>query len=223
MQTTTSFFYRRLRFGARPVDHSADSIVSAADCRLSVFSTVEEATRIWIKGNSFSLSSLFKNDEMGRLFDGGSLGIFRLAPQDYHRFHTPVNGTIVNTTYIDGTYYSVNPMIVKQPDLNVFTENKRTVTLLNTTSVGEVAYVSVGAMLVGSVVLTGAKDIGQDVVAGDELGYFAFGGSTIILVFKKNMMAWDADLLENSEKGLEVLVQMGERVGRVVNPLAGQI
>ncbi|KAH9017167.1 hypothetical protein EDB84DRAFT_696643 [Lactarius hengduanensis] len=30
---------------------------------------------------------------------------------------------------------------------------------------------------------------------GQELGYFAFGGSTIVCVFEKNVVEWDEDLL----------------------------
>ena len=56
-------------------------------------------------------------------------GVFgRLAPQDYHRFHSPVDGVVGRVHDVPGTYYTVNPMAVRDRDVNVFTENKRVVT-----------------------------------------------------------------------------------------------
>ena len=46
-------------------------------------------------------------------FDGGALGIFRLAPQDYHRFHVPVDGVLGEPKLIEGQYYTVNPMAIR--------------------------------------------------------------------------------------------------------------
>lgn len=47
------------------------------------FESVEEATRIWIKGREFSVARLLGDaykDEASK-YVGGALGIFRLAPQ----------------------------------------------------------------------------------------------------------------------------------------------
>ena len=45
------FFYRKLKPEARPIaqPQDMDVVVSAADCRLSAFATVDDATRCWIK------------------------------------------------------------------------------------------------------------------------------------------------------------------------------
>ena len=48
----------------------------------------------------------------------------------------------------------------------------------------------------------------------DEIGYFAFGGSTIICIFEKGAIEFDADLLENSRKHLETLIKVGNSIGR---------
>lgn len=85
-------------------------LVSGADCRLMAFETVNEATRLWIKGREFSVARLLGEayrSEADR-YNGGALCIFRLAPQDYHRFHSPVDGVIGPMTYIAGEYYTVN-------------------------------------------------------------------------------------------------------------------
>ena len=70
---------------ARPVADPEDSgtLVSCADCRMTAFQTVTEATNIWIKGRSFSIKRLLGDDYAtdASRFEGGSLAIFRLAPQ----------------------------------------------------------------------------------------------------------------------------------------------
>lgn len=75
-----------------------------------VFETVSEATRLWIKGRDFSVARLLGEAHRADAdkYIGGALCIFRLAPQDYHRFHVPVDGTIGPMTDISGEYYTVN-------------------------------------------------------------------------------------------------------------------
>ena len=82
-------------------------LVSGADCRLMTFESVNDATRLWIKGREFTVSRLLGDvykKEADRYIDG-ALAIFRLAPQDYHRFHSPVIG---HMTQISRKYYTVN-------------------------------------------------------------------------------------------------------------------
>jgi phosphatidylserine decarboxylase len=74
------------------------------------FETVSEATRLWIKDREFSVARLLGDAYKGQAenYIGGALAIFRLAPQDYHRFHSPVDGEIRPMTFISGEYYTVN-------------------------------------------------------------------------------------------------------------------
>lgn len=86
-KTFNQFFYRKLKPDARPCDSANDPkvAVSAADARMMAFGTIDDATKIWIKGTSFSVGKLLGDEELGKSYVGGSLAIFRLAPQDYHR------------------------------------------------------------------------------------------------------------------------------------------
>ncbi|KAG0284317.1 hypothetical protein BGZ97_008238, partial [Linnemannia gamsii] len=205
-------------------------ITSAADCRLACFDSISTAQEFWIKGQKFTLATFLQDPALATEFEQGSMAIFRLAPQDYHRFHSPVKGSVA--TYgdegtaqagkrIGGTYFTVNPMAVNE-NLDVFTENVRVVSMLDLDQGGEgsgeafdrCVFVSIGALLVGSIELTGGKVPGTKLEKGDELGYFAYGGSTCILLFKKNAVQFDHDLIENSKKGVETLVRVGEHIGR---------
>jgi phosphatidylserine decarboxylase len=216
--TFNEFFYRKLRHGTRPIDAPKDPriAVSPADCRCATFSTVTDATEFWIKGRNFTVAKLFNGNfdgyENTDLYNGSqcSLGIFRLAPQDYHRFHCPVDGTIGNIKHIDGEYYTVNPMAIRS-SLDVYGENVRSIIPIKTENFGTVVMIAVGAMMVGSTVLTVENN--QTVRRGDEIGYFKFGGSTILLLFEKSKFTFDSDLLNNSNSSVETLIRVGQSIG----------
>lgn len=67
-------------------------------------------------------------------------------------------------------------------------------------------------MMVGSIKTT--VEEGQEVKRGDEFGYFAFGGSTIVVLFERGTVEWDEDLLVNGRASLETLVRVGMGIGK---------
>ncbi len=207
------FFYRKLKHDARPISHveNPQVAVSPADCRLLVFETIDSSTEIWIKGRNFTLQNLILDHQLASLFEHGSLVIARLAPQDYHRFHVPIDAQIGETKVLDGSYYTVNPIAVRE-NIDEYTENKRCITNLYSEHFGHVLMICVGAAMVGSIVLT--TTCGQHVIKGEEHGYFAFGGSTVLLLFQKGTINFDQDLIVNSKKPIETLVKMGTSIGR---------
>ncbi|XP_008808472.1 phosphatidylserine decarboxylase proenzyme 2-like isoform X1 [Phoenix dactylifera] len=212
-KTFNEFFIRELKPGARPIAYVErdDIAICAADSRLMAFTSVDDSLRFWIKGRKFSIQGLLGMGTYSNAFDKGCLVIFRLAPQDYHRFHVPVSGTIESFVDIPGCLYTVNPIAINSKYCNVFTENKRVVSLISTSEFGKVAFVAIGATMVGSI--TFLKKEGDYVHKGDEFGYFSFGGSTVICVFEKDAIQIDEDLLANSERSLETLVSVGMTLG----------
>jgi phosphatidylserine decarboxylase len=205
------FFYRKLKAGARQLASPIDDrvMVSPADCRMHCFPKISDAIEFWIKGKNFTIKDLL-GEQNERRYLQGSLAICRLAPQDYHRFHSPVDGVISAIEHLPGAYFTVNPMAVRQ-NLDIFTENTRTVLYIDSVAHGRVAFVAIGAMMVGSIIITCEQD--QRVKRMDEIGYFAFGGSTIVLVVEPGGVSFDKDLLENSCQPIETLVQVGEQIG----------
>ncbi|CAO1630307.1 unnamed protein product [Sympodiomycopsis kandeliae] len=217
-KTFNEFFYRKLKPDARPVDEpeNPNRVVSAADCRLMVFENIEAATKIWIKGREFSVERLLGDRFADKLdsYKNGSLCIFRLAPQDYHRFHCPADGVIGEPFMIEGSYYTVNPVAIRSA-IDVYCENVRVVVPLHTKEYGTIYTVHIGAMLVGSIKIT--VKAGQSIKKGDELGYYAFGGSTTVLVFEKDRVEWDEDILMNSNASIETLIKQGRGIGRALS------
>lgn len=207
------FFVRELKPGVRPIAcmERDDVAVCAADSRLMAFKSADDSLRFWIKGRKFSIQGLLGQDVCSSTFIDGALVIFRLAPQDYHRFHFPVSGTIEQSVNIPGCLYTVNPIAVNSKYCNVFTENKRVVSIISTADFGKVAFISIGATMVGSISFS--KKEGDYIKKGDEFGYFSFGGSTVICVFEKGAIEIDEDLLSNSARSLETLVYVGMKLG----------
>ena len=107
----------------------------------------------------------------------------------------------------------VNPIALRK-NIEILTENKRMITHLKTEHFRTVLYIEVGATYVGSIHQTfeAEKHYGK----GEEKGYFSFGGSCIILLFEPFRVQFDADLLEASEEGIEVLGKMGQSLGRAL-------
>ncbi|KAL8761703.1 MAG: hypothetical protein Q9184_002207 [Pyrenodesmia sp. 2 TL-2023] len=212
------FFYRELKPGARPCSAPGDPriIVSPADSRTVVFNTMDEATKIWVKGRGFTIERLLGDayPEDAKRYKGGALGIFRLAPQDYHRFHIPVDGVMGKPKLIEGEYYTVNPMAIRSA-LDVYGENVRYIVPIDSVAHGRVIVVCVGAMMVGSTVIT--RKEGERVSRAEELGYFKFGGSTILLLFEPGTMRFDEDLTDNSRGAVETLVRVGMSIGHHPN------
>lgn len=137
-----------------------------------------------------------------------SIPTFHTSPSS--RYHIPVKGTLSEPKPIDGEYYTVNPMAIRS-QLDVYGENKRVVSTIESQEFGTVAYVAIGAMMVGSIVLT--TQGGQKVERMDEHGYFAFGGSTIVVLFEPHSIKFDEDLVQSSKEQIEMLVKVGMRIG----------
>lgn len=208
------FFIRKLNPSSRPIDSRPNQAVLPADGRYLVYPNVDEAQGFFVKGQKFCLSTFLQNPVLARRFAGGSMVIARLCPTDYHRFHFPCEAIADRPKLINGFLFSVNPIALRK-NLSILWENKRFVTEMDTTYFGTVLYVEVGATAVGSVKQT--FSFGKKVEKGEEKGYFSFGGSCVILLFEKNRIQFDADLIANSEKLLETRALFGQSLGKAIH------
>ncbi|MFQ3168314.1 MAG: phosphatidylserine decarboxylase [Limisphaerales bacterium] len=207
------FFYRKLKPSARPVDAAADSVVFPADGRHLAFADITVETNFFVKGQSFDLGQFLGDTGLAKRYDGGSMLLSRLCPVDYHRFHFPCAGVPGPPNFINGWLYSVNPIaLITRP--SIFWENKRVVTAIESPALGQVQFVEIGATMVGSIRQTYAPD--ATMAKGSEKGYFAFGGSSVAVLFEKGRIEFDADLLENTANGLETYARVGERMGQAL-------
>jgi phosphatidylserine decarboxylase len=217
-KSLNSFFGRNITPAPRTTVIGDKTIVSPAQCRMVAYSDVKIATRVWVKGFMFSIRKLLgdkiSRDDVSR-YNNCSIAIFRLAPSDYHRFHSPVEGKIIQHHVIDGTYYSVNPTIVNSA-IDVFGENKREVLYIETLHFGIIAYIIVGATCAGGIKLGSTIKPNKVIKLSEYMGKFAFGGSTIIMVIPKNKIRFCSIFSKNSHNKIETLINVGDTIGHKI-------
>lgn len=196
-----SLFTRRLKDGSRIVDHSSGSIVSPVDGILSYYGKVSEMDTFSVKGQDYSIQTIFGLRDKEKAFKNGSYFIFYLSPTDYHRIHSPVDGTIDEQWTCGGKSYPVNQMGMKYGDKPLAT-NYRLISLMNSEAC-KVAVIKVGALNINSIHLTHEH---YTLEKGEEMAYFSFG-STVVLFIEQGDFQVDSSLTPNMK------VKYGQKIG----------
>lgn len=207
------FFCRKLKPQARPIDPDDSIAIIPADGRYLVYPNLSECDGFFVKGEKFSLRNLLKDDTLTEEYHEGAIVLGRLCPVDYHRFHFPTKGIPEKRRLINGFLFSVNPIALVKNSA-IFTQNKREITIFSQTPFGKILFIEVGATCVGTIHQTYKPN--TRVQKGDEKGYFSFGGSLLILLFKQGTIDFSEDLLHNSANGLETFCKMGQPLGRKI-------
>jgi phosphatidylserine decarboxylase len=140
---------------------------------------------------------MLADDESVDQFVGGTVYQAFLSATDYHRWHSPVAGTIVRAFVEEGTYYSEADSegadAVEPTNSQAYLAHvaARAIILIQADNpvIGLTAFVPVGMSEVSSCVINPDLAPGYHVAKGDELGYFQFGGSTHCLVFRPGAIA----------------------------------
>lgn len=212
------FFIRRLKPGLRLISNKSDAMISPCDGYLSESGLIENGRLLQIKGKYYGVTELLGSQELAQKFEGGYYATIYLSPRDYHRFHVPVDGSILETRYIPGALWPVNTWAVRNIK-NLFCRNERIISLLEESSTRkQVAYIAVGATMVGKIKLeycslesNKARKLAVlrheghnqvKVIKGQELGRFMFG-STVVMLFEK-------ELITKFETRAPAHVKMGE-------------
>jgi phosphatidylserine decarboxylase len=207
-KTFNDFFYRKLKPEVRQIE---DGLISPGDGKILAFEKINDVNKFFVKGREFTLKEFLASEKLANSFLNTSMIILRLAPNDYHRYHFPYEGTPSLSEQIKGMYYSVSPYALASNFTKVFCENKREICKLSTEGKGEILLIPVGATMVGSIHST--YQANHAVEKGAEMGYFAFGGSTVVLLFDAEKFKIDEDLIKNTNNKLETYVKMGEKIG----------
>lgn len=202
------FFIRKIKPSKRPLVMDKNVFVSPCDSKLTCYK-INEDTIFEVKNTLYSVNSLLKDDKLAEEYKNGYALVFRLSPDDYHRYCFIDDGKIINNYKIKGKFHTVNPIVYDK--FSVFKENTRECTIVKTENFNKITYVEVGALLVGKIK---NSVISGEVTKGLEKGYFMYGGSTIILLVKKDIIKIDDDILKNSNDGFETYVKYGEKIGK---------
>jgi phosphatidylserine decarboxylase len=194
------FFTRRFKDGARPVHSPDDDDVVVSACESTPYAIATDVRlqdSFWIKSQPYSLRDMLANNDACEEFVGGTVYQAFLSATNYHRWHSPVAGTIVSAVVQPGTYYSeadsegadaVHPVESQGYLAHVAT---RAIILIqaDNAAIGLVGFVAVGMLEVSSCLIDPDMTAGHHVAKGDELGYFQFGGSSHCLIFRPGAVA----------------------------------
>lgn len=200
------FFTRNIRDGRRPVDMEETALVAPCDGKLTVYPITEEGL-FDIKHSVYSVTDLLRDEALAKEFEGGTCLIFRLTPDDFHRYSFMDEGKILSSSILSGVLHTVRPIAFRR--YPVFSENAREYAVLDTKNFGKVIQMEVGALFVGRIVNLPLTEF----VRGQEKGKFEFGGSTVILLLQKGTAEIDEELLQNTRSGLESIVRLGQKIG----------
>ncbi|MCD5322176.1 MULTISPECIES: phosphatidylserine decarboxylase [Pontibacillus] len=194
------FFIRELKDGARPIHSDENVLVSPVDARVERFGRMNKS-HIEVKGLSYSIEDLLSDEEMSTRYKDGLFIVLYLSPSDYHRIHSPADAVVTKQHELGGKSSPVNKLGLTLGESPLST-NYRIVSDLKQKDGTRFAVVKVGAMWINTIELTHP---GSQVEKGEEIGYFSFG-STVVLLFEKAQVDLHPELEEKS------LIRVGEPV-----------
>ena len=140
-------------------------------------------------------------------FVGGTVYQAFLSADNYHRWHSPVSGTIKKIHHVEGTYFSEAPAEGFDPAGPCNSQGyiahaaaRALVFIEADDPIGLMCLVAVGMGEVSSFIATAEER--SKVKKGDQLGYFQFGGSTHCLLFRKGVISqFAAQAIPQGENG----------------------
>jgi phosphatidylserine decarboxylase precursor len=187
--TFNQFFARQVKPGQRPIDSPCNDkvIVSPADSVFVGQWPISEHSTITAKSMVFKIVDLLEGSPFKDKFAGGTFMHAFLNVNDYHRYHVPVAGHVREVRDIPGNVY-LDVYRKKDGSFDArdgtgyqFTQARGLVVQENPL-LGFVATLPIGMAQVSSCVLT--PDVDSELAKGEEMGYFQFGGSDIIVLFE---------------------------------------
>lgn len=220
-KTYNDFFSRHLISpNVRPIGDA--ELVSPADSTPAGYWKIDEngyvqdevrikTHKVYEVGNILGQDSKYKDT-----FNGGTLTHTFLDVYDYHRYHFPIDGKIVEMKKIKGVN-AVGGHTTYNPETKLYSLDcndtswqiieTRDLIILDT-KFGKVAILPIGMSQICSCNFEENLKVGDVVHKGDPLGYFLFGGSDIVMIFEK-----DVEFLPLFESNKHML--MGENYARL--------
>ena len=220
------FFARRFKPGKRPIAEPDDDKVIVNACESTPYAlktNVKREDRFWVKAQPYSLHDMLAGDESADQFVGGTVYQAYLDAHNYHRWHSPVSGTVRKAFVREGTYFSEVEAETEGSDPDGMKRSQGYLAHVATRAIiqieaddpaiGLVCLMPVGMVEVSSCIINPQIRPGHRVKKGDEVGYFQFGGSTYCLIFRPGAIAgFVPDALPQNDDPEPRLVLVGARI-----------
>ena len=198
------FFVRTLKEDVRPITQGDEIFTSPVDAKIESFGEITSDMTFVVKEKHYSLYDLLGNAEMASKYQGGQYVVFYLSPADYHRMHSPMSGEVIKQYVLGQKSFPVNQMGLtygKKP----LSHHYRMISELKYND-HNYTFIKVGAMFVNSIQLTNTSTQWEK---GEEVGYFTFG-STVVILFEKDAVKFTDQVKQGAS------IKMGEAFATVV-------
>lgn len=201
------FFIRKLK----KIDSFSNNkdFISTAESKIMAY-TISKDLVIDIKNSKYTIEELIKDKELSVEYSGGLCIIYRLQPNNYHRYIFIDKGNQKKFKTIKGKLHTVNPIVYNY--YKVFSENTREISILNTINFGKIIQIEVGALCVGKISNNNKLKFNKY----DEKGFFEFGGSTIIQLIEPNTIVLNEEIINNTKNDIETKVNIGQIIGNAI-------
>jgi phosphatidylserine decarboxylase len=222
-QTFGEFFGRRLKPGLRPISENRSSLISPCDGEIVSMGEINPGQNpsFSIKGFHYNIGGLLGASGQVDQYSGGGFMVIYLHPRDYHRVHSPVEGSLCHVRHIPGAFSPVASWSERRIE-GIYQKNERVVFQLSLPSDQSMALVMVAAFGVGNIASEYCPEHGASsrvcrerafdpsvtVDRGDELGAFLLG-STVVMLWSQGAIKLDESLLRGA-------TMMGTRLGQIV-------
>jgi len=207
-KTFNEFFTRKLREASKIVDTANNILLAPADGLVNIInSNLNTNSKIHTKYDEYlNVSQLLDGSKYANYFDGGTATATVLLPADYHHYHSPVSGQVVETKTVDaegGVYFGMDGQFFTfsnngniggfKSQYGIFGVYHRGYYIIKTEKYGYVAMIPIGLDDISSVNFEPQLDprtasFPVNVKKGDRVGHFAYGGSTVILLFEPGVL-----------------------------------
>jgi phosphatidylserine decarboxylase len=201
--TLHDLFTREIKKELRPITNGDQIVVSPVDAVIEEFGPIRTDQTFLAKGKTYSISEMLNKEEIKKKYIDGTFVILYLSPSHYHRIHAPISGEITAQWSLGTSSYPVNRLGIEYGK-SPFTKNFRVISEVVSNGI-HLAIVKVGAMFVNGIELTHK---GESIEKGEEIGYFSFG-STIILLFEKDTFTLDKPIQKKMD------IQIGQALGTI--------
>ena len=203
------FFARKIKKGKRPFSEKKEDFCAPCDSNLLVYK-IDQKQEFVIKGKTYTIKRILRDENLAKEYENGYLLVFRLSVDDYHRYSYIDNGKTLSYKNIKGKFHTTSPIAFDE--FKVYEEAQREYNVLDTENFGKIIQMEIGALLVGKIV--NHDNYKECFKRGEEKGYFLYGGSTVAIMVKENVLKIDEDILEYSNKKIETKVKLGEKVAK---------
>lgn len=204
-ESFNDFFTRKFKKGRRIIDQREEALVCPCDGRVTAYN-IADSDMFVIKNTVYNVSTLLRDRKLAKKFAGGTAIIIRLTSADPHRYVYPCSGLKSRERRIKGALGVTRPVV--NEFLPVYKENSREYCLIRNPLFGDLLQMEVGSLAVGRI--RNFEPNKAKIEKGCDKGVFDFGGSTIVILTENGRVRACADLLENTKRGLETKLKMGD-------------